>query len=987
MKRLLRFMVVMAVLAAVLTGFASLSNTASAAGSGGKLELDLVIVIDQSNSMYNRENPSGSNDPEGFRMDAAEAMLALCDMDSSRAALVLFHGQVIEKESYLNSFFDISMTGSNNNRSSMIGKLKEMTTKVSGDTDIGAALQKAVEIIRKDPSPRQPVILLLTDGGIDVRHTEGRNDTLSAQDFENAVAYAEQNGVKIYTVALSGPGGRDYETNLLQNASQRTGGLFRPVENVADLPKVFNSIFANEIESEVISLKAETFPMENGWRRVRITVPNQSVVEANIMVATDSECRLYAPGSGVPVEVDGQNIASFSTGHFAVYKIVRPKKTGDWYLEYKPGKNQENADINIVFSYNVTPVMGVSPAENLAKNDTVTVTVEFVDENGQPSTDAALYQTRDSGEGIQATLTFLDERGEHVYKTGILMEGRENRFELPLNLAQIGTGLLPAGTYTIRADLKGDGMNTVAEACAVTIRNRAPVAKGERNLSEAMVIHDPTAANYDQEATIEIDLSELFEEPEGEAMWYTISSQTDESAVDAAISGSILSVTTKDRTAQTTLQLSAVDPDGDYDSVYLTVDVTSVRDALKAECALRVNEPEAAALGKETDLTLTAALTRAGQPVTDQALLELAQPRLTLSVSGEEPAPLDFTLNPATGLFEAVIHTREASASYQVSGSATLRNFDIAVQGAAFSVGNVPPEVVAEAVEALPARYEIDPFWWRQLDERELTVALAECFRDTPDDELTFAAYRLTEEQRALSDEELLSDPAALEALPLSDEGTALRLENADPGSHELLLTAVDSDDLRVAARYGYQVISQRAEVIRLIVLAVLSLIAFVILALLFYWRIVRRPWKPSFGAVRPEVGGSSKRERTFPVRGRRETQLSSMVSAAEIAEKESPLYKAVTAAGKNCLMRPMRGDAVQVRVVANLPAGASVKIGSKTITRKGQKALWTRGGVLSVSMNGVSAPVTLNRVAASKPQAVPGRRTPSGANPYSVKS
>ena len=60
--------------AAFLAGASAQSVSSSAAPSTA---LDIVLLIDQSNSMTEGD----TNDPDGYRLDAAEMIVAMCNMD------------------------------------------------------------------------------------------------------------------------------------------------------------------------------------------------------------------------------------------------------------------------------------------------------------------------------------------------------------------------------------------------------------------------------------------------------------------------------------------------------------------------------------------------------------------------------------------------------------------------------------------------------------------------------------------------------------------------------------------------------------------------------------------------------------------------------------------------------------------------------------------------------------------------------------------
>ena len=125
-----------------------------------KLALDLAIVIDESGSMSYPTN--SKNDEFGYRHDAAAMLLGLCDAKQSRAALIPFSTNVVDESvvSGVNKLVDIDLVTNESARKSMIDLLKndsnttgtidtlyEFSVKKGGQTDIGGALERAVDVL------------------------------------------------------------------------------------------------------------------------------------------------------------------------------------------------------------------------------------------------------------------------------------------------------------------------------------------------------------------------------------------------------------------------------------------------------------------------------------------------------------------------------------------------------------------------------------------------------------------------------------------------------------------------------------------------------------------------------------------------------------------------------------------------------------------------------------------------------------------------
>ena len=101
-------------------------------GSSG---MDVVIVMDTSGSMQNSKG--GGADPEGVAMEAAKLFVDMMESSGSRVGLVPFSDQL----GNVVNLTDINSTADKEGVKSAISALS-----YGGDTDIGQAMQKAMEM-------------------------------------------------------------------------------------------------------------------------------------------------------------------------------------------------------------------------------------------------------------------------------------------------------------------------------------------------------------------------------------------------------------------------------------------------------------------------------------------------------------------------------------------------------------------------------------------------------------------------------------------------------------------------------------------------------------------------------------------------------------------------------------------------------------------------------------------------------------------------
>lgn len=184
---------------------------------------DMVYVVDVSGSMAKTD--PGYNLRESLSI-AAESLSSA----ENRVGVVTFSDKLGE---YL-PLTPLSAEGLSQVKEYM-GKL----TYTSGDTDIGAGLSKAVELLKIDEgTARTGEIILLTDGLIDLPGAEDE-EKAEKESLTGALLAAEQAkqlGVAVDAVGLGS--GEKIDQNLLGYLAERTGGIFRettPGDGLSDV--------------------------------------------------------------------------------------------------------------------------------------------------------------------------------------------------------------------------------------------------------------------------------------------------------------------------------------------------------------------------------------------------------------------------------------------------------------------------------------------------------------------------------------------------------------------------------------------------------------------------------------------------------------------------------------------------------------------------------------------------------------------------------
>ena len=554
----------------------ALAGAAGTIASGNSV--DIVILVDQSKSMNNTSKANGlRNDKDGYRMDAAQMLIAMCDMNGSRVAYVPFGEKVITgKFSYSIGKNEYSGTisgefksiGNMNDRLDLMGTIEKhrnyydpnLSSKetLETKTDYASALIYAINLLqnRTDKS-NQGMIVLLTDGanetgnegtdwqwdnakGVFVNKGTIKNYQLAADSLcVTAAERAHDCGIKIYTVALYENGKRDSASpyiEKLNSISAKTGvqGKELSSANATDLPNYFGDIFADQIGSTQMSLH----PIQNGdYYEVGIPVLNESVTEVNLML----------PLSGInknSVELMDTNNQTVSGGlmeskNFRMYKIQNPRPTGIWKLRFKmTDKNATAGSISLNLLYNYTISLKTKIAENYgalsdvsafssSKVSLLTLDTRFYDmQTNLPSKDSNLYTVsysypnQESWWVINSSYSIKDASGNAV-GSGVLASNGTDTFSGSIDLNSFN---LKSGDYTLTITANGAGL-TRNNTLALTLRNETPaLVSGKSSLNATYYVDYVDGAKLPGNNTPNINekLSDFVTDKDKDPLTYTI---------------------------------------------------------------------------------------------------------------------------------------------------------------------------------------------------------------------------------------------------------------------------------------------------------------------------------------------------------------------------------------------------------------------------------------------------------------------------------
>lgn len=188
--------------------------------------LDYVVIIDASGSMT-------ANDFQPNRLEAAkQAAISFIEVLDAQAnvGVISFAGS---------SFIDLALTNEKSDVKEAINNVNIINT---GGTAVGDAVVLASNLFKiSETQDKGRSVILLTDGQSNVGIT-----------IEDAINYAEKNGVVVNTIGIGTPEGGNFidenvitqlDNSTLKKLSEETGGKFYVITNKEELKNAYLSIF------------------------------------------------------------------------------------------------------------------------------------------------------------------------------------------------------------------------------------------------------------------------------------------------------------------------------------------------------------------------------------------------------------------------------------------------------------------------------------------------------------------------------------------------------------------------------------------------------------------------------------------------------------------------------------------------------------------------------------------------------------------------
>ncbi len=276
-----------------------------------KLPLDAIVIMDSSGSMK-------QTDPKQLRKPAAKLFISLLD-NQDRLSVVSFSSKAwpityltqLESDKQLNQALDA-------------------TDKISHKgmyTNIHSAIKKGIEFLKEsDQINREPVIILMSDGQMDVGNKE-KSAQLREQIFENLLPQLIEHNIKIYSIAFT----EASDQELLQEIADATDGRYALAASDDVLHKVFSKIFEQTKQPDMLPLNENKFIVDSSINEITIIANKKS---------ENSQIYLQPPsGEKINSTFKSEKIKWFVSTSFDMITIKKPDE-GEWKILFSDDDNR-----------------------------------------------------------------------------------------------------------------------------------------------------------------------------------------------------------------------------------------------------------------------------------------------------------------------------------------------------------------------------------------------------------------------------------------------------------------------------------------------------------------------------------------------------------------------------------------------------------------------------------------------------------------------
>lgn len=362
-----------------------------AAQTGGGRRFNVAVVMDASGSILD-------TDPEGYRYQALSQFVFYLAQEGNTLGGVVFNNDVLGGR-------ELAPIRSQEEKQAAVDALASIPAG-SGWTNTGAALDRAVAMLREDGDPALPSVILFFSDGNTAMGTE--QETRASLDLkEEAIQAARESGIAIYSICLNAD--RTADISEMQQLSQATGGVCQEVASAKDLQPVFQSFY--DLIYGTLPEKIDTHIPDSGYLETPFDVPGIGVEEVNITIyGTASQIKLLRPDGG-----EEDSCLRLDTSVSTMLKQPQPQP-GTWTLVTQ-GVPGSSIEVDLVYNTDLGIEVETDPA-----GDRLTAGVPWKVAARLTGSGTAAEADGDYA-GFSARLDILDAYGDPVAQVPMAVSG------------------------------------------------------------------------------------------------------------------------------------------------------------------------------------------------------------------------------------------------------------------------------------------------------------------------------------------------------------------------------------------------------------------------------------------------------------------------------------------------------------------------------------------------------------------------------------
>ncbi len=428
--------------------------------------LDVILVVDQSHSMFTISDPSQViTDTQGrpigeippVRQLAAQYFVDYLHVDQipsveNRVGIIYF-GEKPELAAPLTNV-------STDQNVRHLHDILEATPPDLHWTDTDAAFEEAYKVLFKSPqadSSHEHVVVFLSDGLPQIIYPWPIEDSTKKDGtplegkrsyylrHKRIIEQFSEKGVRFYTIIIAKTGYVDYNdkalqdpkmaglgfknfANLWQQAATATGGDYFRLSvgknnslKRSDLLAIYHAILANLLSISPlqryqggVTAPDQTVPITVGkCRKLLITVQKG---ESNTEVSLKTPDNQLIPPTTV-------------RSTYVIYKVENPP-TGSWWLRFQGGQGT-NYNVSLDCADITLQARFLSPGSSFQQCKPMPIAVKLVSETGEPVNDALVGVNILLPDGSTKSLA-LDNRGQGLYQKTFTETKQEGKYQLSL---------------------------------------------------------------------------------------------------------------------------------------------------------------------------------------------------------------------------------------------------------------------------------------------------------------------------------------------------------------------------------------------------------------------------------------------------------------------------------------------------------------------------------------------------------------------------